>query len=477
MVAQFGDLGRGGVGLVLAHGDGFALRVNLVAQSGDALHLEALLLVDVVHVLRALDKILWPRRDDEVERRAPARRAVHLRSRTVELDLRDFEFRLTLEELCLRGFELRRQPRGVGLEWGQLGHDRRDLGIELSDPCVDRSLPIADLLQRLTGRRFLRTGLEDLLTELLLLVGIRRLRARLRTRGPHAQRERECSDEGGAQERAADSDRKANQAETAHESDQAKQHEQHWQHRGFRCSHIVGRAISECGRFVRFTRIEAAFPAREAAQGRHTLRNRRRPMTEPRRPISTPRPRTMNEIFVAVGARDVEGSEESVRAVEPRVEADLERPHDTDAQDRADQPLHEALGHERHPHEPVRGADELHDLDLAATGERGQADRVDDQEQRRHQQHDRQSDEDQPGGVGGAEQTAQGFLGRLDRVDAGKGFKARLDRFGELRFLRHDPEGCGQRLRVDVLHEVGILLEDPLELLVRVRPWSRTGSP
>ena len=29
---------------------------------------------------------------------------------------------------------------------------------------------------------------------------------------------------------------------------------------------------------------------------------------------------------------------------------------------------------------------------------------------------------------GGAEQTAQGFLGRLDRVDAGKGFEPRLDR-------------------------------------------------
>ena len=63
--------------------------------------------------------------------------------------------------------------------------------------------------------------------------------------------------------------------------------------------------------------------------------------------------------------------------------------HRDDREPGADEALHHALGDERDAHEPVRRADELHHLDLAATGERGQADRVDDEEQRRRQQHER----------------------------------------------------------------------------------------
>ena len=66
----------------------------------------------------------------------------------------------------------------------------------------------------------------------------------------------------------------------------------------------------------------------------------------------------------------------------------------------ADRALHEALGHERDPHEPVRRADELHDLDLAPAGEGREADRVHDQEQRRREQdagHERERIADVPG--------------------------------------------------------------------------------
>ena len=51
--------------------------------------------------------------------------------------------------------------------------------------------------------------------------------------------------------------------------------------------------------------------------------------------------------------------------------------------DGAEHALDEALDHERHADEPVRGADELHHLDLAPAGEHGHADRVEDQQRRR----------------------------------------------------------------------------------------------
>src|SRR5436853_552785 len=77
--------------------------------------------------------------------------------------------------------------------------------------------------------------------------------------------------------------------------------------------------------------------------------------------------------------------EEPLRGVELAQKV-LEREHAADGEPRAHCSLHQPLGHERDPHEPVRRADELHDFDLAPTSERGEPDRVHDQEQRRRDQ-------------------------------------------------------------------------------------------
>ena len=67
---------------------------------------------------------------------------------------------------------------------------------------------------------------------------------------------------------------------------------------------------------------------------------------------------------------------------------------DADGDGGADQALDEALDHERHPDEPVGGADELHHLDLAPPGEHRHADRVEDEQAGGDEQQDDGDDEE-----------------------------------------------------------------------------------
>ena len=136
-------------------------------------------------------------------------------------------------------------------------------------------------------------------------------------------------------------------------------------------------------------------------------------------PITTPITSTMNAIQVAspvVTKNSLKKLFGSLKAwSKPQCLSDATAMMASPAPDEA---LHHALGDERDPHEPVRRADELHHLDLAPPGEGREADRVDDQEQRRREQDEREHDEDQPDRVGGVDQALERLTGRLDLVDA-----------------------------------------------------------
>ena len=104
-------------------------------------------------------------------------------------------------------------------------------------------------------------------------------------------------------------------------------------------------------------------------------------------PMAAPMSSTMRPICERVAVDEVEAPPQGGAAVfdEP-AEHDLQPEHEPEREAGADRALHEPLGHERDADEPVRRADELHDLDLAAAGVGGQADRVHDQEQRGREQ-------------------------------------------------------------------------------------------
>src|SRR4029450_13768311 len=77
-------------------------------------------------------------------------------------------------------------------------------------------------------------------------------------------------------------------------------------------------------------------------------------------------------------------------AVEPRDDRGqrdlLAQEEQDDREDRAAEPADQPLEHERPATEPVRGADELHHLDLTTSGEDRESDRVRDQDRRRSEQ-------------------------------------------------------------------------------------------
>ena len=155
-------------------------------------------------------------------------------------------------------------------------------------------------------------------------------------------------------------------------------------------------------------------------QSGYASRKRRRPIIEPATPITAPieqHPAADDEHVV--GAR-VERLEQVVLVLQQLRDEPLQEVHEPEREAGADRALHEPFGHERHAHEPVRRADELHHLDLAPARERREADRVHDQEQRRRQQHAGHRDEGEPDPAGRGQQALDLLLrGGDDGVDAG----------------------------------------------------------
>ena len=78
-------------------------------------------------------------------------------------------------------------------------------------------------------------------------------------------------------------------------------------------------------------------------------------------------------------------------AAAARTPSVIERPEEADER---------ALEHERPADERVRRADQAHDLDLLGAGHDGQADRVDDDEQRDHPDHEQDDRAGRPQDVG-----------------------------------------------------------------------------
>ena len=135
---------------------------------------------------------------------------------------------------------------------------------------------------------------------------------------------------------------------------------------------------------VPILRLAAPVPG----SGGQTRRKRRSPTPDPTAPMIAPPMSRPDADRGGVAGGDVEALEEALGRLELAKQV-LEPEDAADGEPGADAALHQAFGHERDADEPVRRADELHHLDLAAAGERGEPDRVHDEEQRRRDQHER----------------------------------------------------------------------------------------
>src|SRR5215207_5139230 len=166
-----------------------------------------------------------------------------------------------------------------------------------------------------------------------------------------------------------------------------------------------------------------------------------------------------------VPAGDVEALEEAPGGVELAQEV-LESEDAAHRQHRTHCTLHQALGHERDSHEPVRGADELHDLDLAPAGEGGEPDRVHDQEQRRRDEDRRDCDEPVPEEVRDVDELLDRLVGGDRLIDTWSGVVLVAQRGRLLHLSRRDAERRRQRARVDRTDQVGLVFEDALEVVV-----------
>src|SRR3546814_17681323 len=114
----------------------------------------------------------------------------------------------------------------------------------------------------------------------------------------------------------------------------------------------------------------------------------------------------------------------------------------------------DALDDERHADEPVRGADELHHLDLAPTGEHGHADGVEDEHQRGDQEHHGRGEEAHADLVEGLLDALDDLEGEPHLVDARLAREGLAQRLDHLRILdpgrseeRRVGKGCGRACR------------------------------
>src|SRR5690349_11064583 len=113
-----------------------------------------------------------------------------------------------------------------------------------------------------------------------------------------------------------------------------------------------------------------------------------------------------------------------VREVDQRHEQ-LTPEHEQDhRQHRSAEAAEQALDHERPAHEPVRRPDELHHLDLPASREDREANRVRDEQRRGDEQHDEGDQHHDPEVAGDREHTVRDAAAALPRAAAG-GLRAR----------------------------------------------------
>src|SRR5918997_3255172 len=94
----------------------------------------------------------------------------------------------------------------------------------------------------------------------------------------------------------------------------------------------------------------------------------------------------------------------------PVNEQEVDPYHGQRSQAGPDQALHQPLEDERRPHEAVRGADELHNLDLLAPGKDGEPDGVRDQEHAGYQEEERGPVEPPDHGRGDVVEALYGLL-------------------------------------------------------------------
>ena len=161
-------------------------------------------------------------------------------------------------------------------------------------------------------------------------------------------------------------------------------------------------------------------------------------MPEPSAPTPSPTPSRMSAVSPNESA-----CTSSVVSMCPRIAGSaisLPSRSSKTAASEPDEAAEQALEHERAAHEPVRRADELHHLDLAAAGEDREPDRVRDQEHRRDQQHDHRDEEDDPDPRADLEDALRGLLAVLHPLDAGELLAAQIggDRLHVLGVPRRD---------------------------------------
>ena len=133
-------------------------------------------------------------------------------------------------------------------------------------------------------------------------------------------------------------------------------------------------------------------------------------------------------------------------------------------------PWMQALDHERDADEPVRGADELHHLDLAAAGEHGGADRVPDQHDRRRASRASATATKHPPqevrhGVDPRRPPAWRTRRPARRASSGTACRCRRSRWCRRSWARRG-SSVGIMSGVSVFDQLGRVRVEPLELLV-----------
>src|SRR2546421_5205924 len=119
-----------------------------------------------------------------------------------------------------------------------------------------------------------------------------------------------------------------------------------------------------------------------------------------------------------------------------------------DGRQRAHKACDQPLQHERAANEPVRGADELHHLDLAPPGEDGEPDRVGDQKSRGDEQDEHRDHEHELDHARDAEDPLGRLLAVVEVVHPGRvREEASVDRIRILGLLRLHLLGGGKRVR------------------------------
>ena len=165
-------------------------------------------------------------------------------------------------------------------------------------------------------------------------------------------------------------------------------------HRSARATARLGRGARRALRPGRLSRscVDAPDGERPGGSSLHPEEAAHGQARSRRAPTSSPTPIRIS----AISENDHRAHVGCLVEVDDRVPADTAEQQQDDRRDRAEQPAEQPFEHERPAHEPVRRTDELHHLDLTASGEDRQADRVSDQQRRRDEQNDHGDEEHPP---------------------------------------------------------------------------------